>query len=628
MAVTDLTIVTYGPLTHVLNNVNIESYTCTPQMAEDGMVVKGAEYHITGTAILNAEDWEAMKNALGRMSNRLLSATMVNGAAELVDLTSAKSNIGGPYCTMTGNQVIGTKLALVRFDLRDEMNMNLSLACNGPPVVAHTWTQAMSLDGAGKITRTINGVLRVARGSGKNTTTPATVSSWNNRTPIADLFRKAIIPPPPAIGWRRESQSFAYDNHSTALIYSIVDKQHAHDLPDGVRVGDMDFMYERSANDPGVANLTMTVDLEADLGQSLKPNTTPNRMLVQAALALAKTRINAGYGSMIITRVAITEKDMLSRYAIHFVLEAQVYAGATSANNAAIVPLAYMVGQKFAVTRTEGRAVSPYGPSVQLTAGDEPTLGSYYMVPHYIGNAINAMDCEGSGGNMPQASMNTVTDANVYGSIVVTVFDSTDGLPEANAVFKGEQSNTVEQPDNTGANTEQEPTYTQIVSHNVSLTNVSYDSGMVRLSVMYTSGADLLFQTRKPHVRIRERVEVSRANTPPAKLYRSMPTQAYLLGEDWNVTYGKYDAQGNRLYTGVYEREYALYDNGQEGAQGFYTSIAGYAGVVRRWQAPVATVSATMSPIGTSASQNSGLSVFGATGDNNQYGVSAEAWQT
>lgn len=634
MAATDLVILTgpaATPVTHTLTNVNLESYTATPQLADDGLTPRGVEYHVQGTAILDGENWEAMKNALGRMGNRLVSAVMVDGASELIDLTAARSNIGGPYATMTATQVIGSKLSLVRFDIRDEVSMNRDLACAGSPVAAHTWTQAMSLDAAGRITRTINGTLRVARGSGKATTTPATVDSWNNRTPIADLFRKAIIPAPPSLGWRRQSQSFAYDAASTSLIYSIVDTQHAHDLPDGVRVGDMDFTYERNASDPGIANLTMTVDLEADLGLALKSNTTPNRELVKAALALSKARINAGYGSMVITRVQITEREMLSRYAVHFVLEAQVYAGATQANNASIVPLAYMVGQRFAVTRTEGRAVAPYGPAVMLTDAvgqQEATFGAYYMVPHYIGNALNAMTCEGTDGQMPRANMNIVTDGNTYGTIVVTVFDNTQGLPEANAIFTGQYASEQDQPDNTGSNTPSEPTYTKIVSHTVSLTNVNYDSGMVRLSVMYTDGADLLFQTRKPEVRVRERLELSRANNPPAKAYRALPTYAYLIGEDWNVTYGKFDAQGNRLYTAVMEREYALYDGGGAASQGYINSAIGYAGVVRRWEAPIGTISPTMSPIGTSTSQGSTLSVFGATGASNQHSVPAEAWQT
>lgn len=635
MAATDLVILTGPtdvPVTHTLTNVNIESYTATPQLAEDGMTPKGVDYHVQGTAILTGEDWEAMKNALGRMGNRLVSAKMADGSSELIDLTALRSNIGGPYCTMTGTQVIGTSLALVRFDIRDEVSMNRDLACQGSPVAAHTWTQAVSLDAAGRITRTINGVLRMARGSGKATTTPAELGSWANRTPYADLFRKAIIPPPPSMGWRRDSQSFAYDAGSTALVYSVVDKQYLHDLPDGVRVGDMDFTYERNANDPGVANLTMSIDLEADLGMQLKPNVTPNRELVRAALALSKTRINAGFGSMIITRVQITEKEMLSRYAIHFVLEAQVYAGETQANDAAIKPLAYMIGQRFAVTRTESRAVTPYGPAVMLTDAvgqQEATFGSYYMVPHYIGNALNAMTCEGTTGQMPRANMNVVTDGNTYGDIVVTVFQSTpEELPALNALFKGEFASQQEQPDNTGSNTNQLPTYTKIVSHSVSLTNVDYDSGMVKLSVMYTDGADLLFQTRKPEVRVRERVELSRANNPPDKVFRALPTNAHLIGEDWNVTYGKFDAQGNRLYTAVYTREYALRDGGGPSSQGYSNSTNGYAGVVRQWAAPIGTVSPTASPIGTSASQELSVSVFGAAGASNQHTVPAQAWQT
>jgi hypothetical protein len=621
-------------LVYTLNNVNMESYSCSPVLAEDGMTVKGSAYHITGTALLNTAEgeWDSIRFNLGRMQGRVhkaeMSLTQNYTANHLIEFASERSNIGGPFINVTANQVVGSNIALVHFDLKDEVSFNSAdqgAACD-LPVVAHTWTQAMSLDAVGMITRTVNGILRVARASNRTTDTAATKTDWYLRQPVADLFRRAIIPGVPGAGWRRESQAFAYDMHSTALVYSFVDKQNAHALPDGVKSGDMDFTYERTAQDPGVANLRFTCDLEADMREERRPSSVgPNRRLVEAAVALSKTRINAQFSRILITRMAITEQHMLSRYAIRFELEAQAYAGDTTATNATIKPIAFMVGAKFKVNRTEVEAPDPYGSAVQIGESEPPVIGSYRMVPHYINNLINGMDCQGGTAEMPQAAVAIVTNpGDIWGPVSITVFDDQTGISGINEQFKGMYAAQQNQPQNEDINGDP---YANIVSYNTSITNCTLTTGMVRLSTMYNDGGDLLFQTKKPLPIVRERVEICKAGSTPGRLFRQMPTKAFLIREDWNVSAGKFDAQGNRLYTGVYEREFGLYDDGT-GAQGFINSTSGYAGIVRRWNAPIGYLSATMTPTQTTSSQQQSISVFGNTGTSNMYAVPPENFQT
>lgn len=642
MANTDLritlhngTTVNSADLVYTINNVNIESYACAPVLAEDGMTVKGMSYTIAGSGLYSASEgqWDSIRYQLGRMQGRLRKAelSLANDYStnHLIELLEGASNIGGPFINVTGNQVVGSDVVLLHFELRDEVNFNSadqSSACD-LPVVAHTWTQAMSLDAVGMITRTVNGVIRIARAANTTTDTAATKTAWKTRSPVADLFRRAIIPDVPGPGWRRESQAFAYDMQSTALVYSFVDKQNAHSLPNGVKSGDMDFTYERTAQDPGVANLRFACDLEADLREENRPNQVgPNRRLVEAAVALSKTRINAQFSRILITRMAITEQHMLSRYAIRFELEAQAYAGDTSATTASIKPIAFMVGARFRVERTELAAVDPYGSAVQIGQSDPPIYGAYRMVPHYIDNLVNGMDCNASNLEMPQAKVVTVAapEGEVFGPIQITVFDDPTPFAAANDEFKGRYAAMQFQPANEVIS---DQPYANIVSYNTSITNCTFTTGMVRLSTMYNDGGDLLFQTRKPLPIVRERVEICKAGSTPGRLFRQLPTKAFLIREEWNVSAGKFDAQGNRLYTGVYEREFGLYDDGT-GAQGFINSAAGYAGIVRRWNAPIGSISPTMSPIQTTASQNQTVSVFGATGTANQYTVGAESFQT
>ena len=131
---------------------------------------------------------------------------------------------------------------------------------------------------------------------------------------------------------------------------------------------------------------------------------------------------------------------------------------------------------------------------------------------------------------------------------------------------------------------------------------------MVRLSPMYTTGADLVFQTQKPTVMVKERIEVARANIAPNKVFRPLPVGAFVVDEDWNVSYGKFDAQGQRMFIGTYERTYGLYDNGTSG-RGFVTQTT-LLGNVRAWGAPHQTLLPTIAKVATSASQATTSSVF------------------
>ena len=623
----DLVVTPFGTTSPIpLFRVQIESHSAEPWMAEDGATVAGVRISVTGTATLDGDVWANIRTKLLNHSCRLASATMTSptGGGTLIEMTSAKSSVGGPYLKLTATEVIGSDFAVVRFELTDQ-----TTRCD-EPVIAHTWTQRFNIDPLGRMTRTIQGTARAARNATASDDQPAIRNStgWDATKPWIDLFRRALLPDVPAPGWRRESQEFALDQLGTGLVYQVVDKQYAYDLPNGVRMGDMEFTYERNAQDAGIGVCRISIDLEGD--QNLTESPIPgNRKLVAAAVELAKTRINATYANTIITRMQVTERNMLSGFSIRFELDAHVFPTSSNATSV-LAPIAFMVGQRFKIVRTENRTMDPYGAFSQVRTTDSEggcgpidSLGvSYYMVPHYVNNILSGMDCRSGDSALPYALLVVLQGDNGYGDIKVYVCPDLEGVPAMNdklddGVHKAEP----EQPEDAGGGT-------QIVSHAISTTNSRYDTGLVRMSPMYNAGGDLVLQTRKPLVVVSERIEVSRANTAPRKKVRALPSSAMLISENWDVAFGRFDAQGNRLFTGIYERKFALYDNGQ-GTLGFFDQISVYAGTVRAWKAPNDSVLPTISPIAKITQQEDTQSVFGSlTISSNEYPVNGENFVT
>lgn len=597
--------------TYLLKHVNLDSFSAEPIMAEDGMIPKGTRYHITGTALMIEGNWSEFQSSLAYNSTRMTSVTLTSGSAgTLINLTAAKSNIGGPYCKVNCTQVSGAQVLHVHFDIHDEVSY-----CDDQPVVSHCWTQRMALDATGRPTRQINGTVSTARRVTTTSDVPAAYNNWNNTVPWADLYRSACLPTLPNYGWRRESQEFAYDPHSTSLIYSVTDKQYLHDLPDGVRVGDMDFTYEKTADNPVMAHCSFVCELEGDMslrGLPLATTTsTGNRRLIDAAVQLSKTRIAASSGTFkqtIITRMRVTERNMLSGFSIRLEIDADVFTG----NNAGtVVAMSTVIGRRFEVTREISRTMDAYGPQVPYAKEDNSATVAFSMVPHYVQNyLLNGQNCAGRTGNMPQATLLANTDDVLFGSVTILVLEDESGLEIINNEFLGAYR-TAQQNNNTDGDG-----YTELISHNVSTTNAKSDTGLIRLTTMYKDKPDIVLQTRKPYVLVSERIEVAKANTAPTKFNRPLETGSFLVSEDWNVSYGKFDPQGNRLFTGIFERTYALRDLGGDPVGDAPTTVNGFVtdGQVRRWQAPNETLLPTISVLATTASQATSTTVFGTTG--------------
>lgn len=594
-----------------LLNVFVDAYNTTAELAQDRMTPIGREYRISGTALVDAgSSYATFFNALNKAGNRCKQVVCTVDGVILADIASSEDDRGGPYCAFTTTEVVGVNTILCRFEVTGRLNS----ANAEQTILSHRWTQSMVLDGAGYLTRTVSGTLNIARSTAGIATSLATNSAYTGKAPYADLFRNAIIPDLPGTGWRRENQDFALDETSTVLVYSFTDKRNTHDLPDGVRIGDMDFSYERAMPKVGLATVNFSCELTGDANLSEITGTTGNRRLVEAAVALAKTRIDLNFKQTIIQRMRVTERNILHGFSIRFELDATVQAKSTDASTD-ITPLAYMIGQKFTVTRTVSRTLPPYGGFMN----DGTSVCTYGMIPHFLNNELSGTDYEPPA-TVPTATLFRITGANSYGTVNVAVVSGADGVTAMNSLFDGRFSSTQLQTAN-------EDNYTTMITYSRAESNVGQGAGMVRLSPMYVTAADLVFQTEKPRVLVKERIEVARMNQAPPKVQRGAPDQAMLHGEDWKVSAGSFDAEGNRLFTGIYERTYSLYDSGAGSTNGYATQTVG--GVnFRRWAAPNTTVMPGYSPNINSTGQGGDENVFdtptGVYAAAIAYGVPAE----
>lgn len=605
-----------------IDHVFVDAFNCEPLYAGETTTVYAQKITVRGTAIVdnstvNYSDFLfAIKVAGGRASHIVLTAgtdVLVNAKGDTyVGLTN--DTRGFPTIFLETTEIVGTKTALVRFEIEHHQAFDESNT-----VSAHRWRQTMTVDAAGKMTRSVNGVININRATTGTDLSIATNAAWIGKQAWADLFRNAIIPGVPGEGWRRESQEFAVDEQGTMLTYSFIDKRHTHDLPDGVLAGDVSCTYERSltGSGTGMALVTFSAELEGSQGLKGIPGTTPNRKLVEAAVQLARTRINLTMKRTIVQRIRIEERDLLSGYRIRFEMEAMVVA-TSSDSGSAIVPLAYEIGNEFTITRTETRAAPAYGAAMKVAGVDT----QYGMVPAYLNNLVDGMDDTGGLSPMPVASLFTITGANAYGAVTIAVISGAAGVTAMNSIFEGRFQNDQEQPSNDSDG------YTRMIPNASSFTVSKYESGLVKMSPMYVGAPELVFQTKKPVVHIKERTETVRMNQAPPKTMRPLPTDAILLGEDWRVAFGRFDAQGNRAFTGIFEREFALYDDGTSAA-GYATATAPSGAQLRRWAAPNLSVLPTISPIATSGSQQVAGSVLVSPADPKQaYSVPAETFVT
>lgn len=563
----------YGGTTYTLPYVNVSSYDQKPAFSEDGFTMLRYEVTLQGTALVSdgastfTDLATKMTNMVGTVDRMALYVIDPTGTKTLIEVNYPDA-MRGPYVSINVTEISGARACIVSFTVNASVSLSGQSGQITPtyPVIANRWTTRTSLDANGIITRTVMGTLTVdlaATGTGNTIAADGTVASINNKYPWADLFRKAILPSVPATGvWRRESQTFAYNEAGNSLIYELVDSQARTNLPDGAFVGNAEFTYERNRQNLAMASLRFSCDLEG-------PADGNSKTLIYAAILLSQTRIP--FAKAIVNRISVTEQEMLKKSKIRLEVDAMAPAANqdTPGLQVASVPLVELIGHNFTVTRTCPYYADPYGGNSDY---------SYFAPPHWDGNDANAKP-EGIEATLPVAQMiSAAIVAPCAGSTpTVTILANPTNFTAANNIVdQGVYTTPLAELDSSGK--------AASVERQMTFTSVTIDTNMHRLQTLYTQGADFVFQTGKAAIVLEETTHIKRFNKPPERSYRPMPTGFVVLSDDWNVNHGDIDPSGNRVYTGIWKRRLMSFDAGGATYQGYYTN----AGLRQWWQSSVA----------------------------------------
>jgi hypothetical protein len=561
---------TYGGSTYVLPYVNITSYEQKPVFAEDGFTMIRYEVSIQGTALVSdgtatfTDLASKFKNITGTVDSFTLYVKEGVNTTQVISVAFPDS-MRGPYMELSVTEMNGRRACVVSFSAHASITLSGSNNSVNPayPVVAHRWVTRMSLDGSGCITRTVTGSLTVnlaATGNSQVVAQNGTFSEINGKSPWADLFRKAVAPAMPSGTWRRDSQTFAYNEAGNTLIYEFVDSQARTALPDGAYIGNAEFTYERTRQNLAMATLRFSCELEGSAEGDSK-------QLIYAAVVIAQGRIP--FTKSIINRITVTESEMLKKAKIRLEVEALAPANnsTTPSTSVASIPLVELIGSNFSVSRTCPVAPDPYG----------STDTKWFAYPHWEGNTATAKP-NGIDSTLPASQMIAYAVTECAGTATaVTILSSPTNFNAANSlIVTGSSTPPSAELDAFGN--------AKSVERQITFTKVNTKTNMHRLQTLYTQGADFVFQTGKASVVIEESTTVKRQNQPPNRVMRPLPPGFVVLKDDWTVNFGDMDPSGNRVYTGIYTRTLLSYDGGGATFFGYYTN----AGIRQWWNTSVA----------------------------------------
>jgi hypothetical protein len=547
----------YNSVTYTLPYVNVTGYESKPVFAEDGHTMQRYEVSLQGTALVSdgtstfTDLATKFRNGTGTVERFRLRVTSSGGTSDVVDI-SFPDAMRGPYLSLNVSEISGRRAAIVSFTASGSISQQGANGTLNPnyPVLSHRWTSRVQLDANGNPTRTVTGSVTVDLGAGgSNTTAPSdgTTGSISGKKPWADLFRRSILPAIASMPglWRRQSQTFAYNDAGNSMIYEITDEQVRTDLPDEAFSGNAEFTYERTRQN-AMARLEFNCDLEGQVNGDV-------RNLIWAAVVLAQTRIS--FVKSLITRLVVRESEMLSKAKIRLEIEAQTPAVGTDTPSSSqiCVPLAQLVGKYFSVSRTCDWYADPFGPQ---------GLGMA-QIPHWNGNSTTGKP----------DGINNLAVADV---VAVLVADCPAGTPTTSFLgdatdFTAANAQIAVGPFNTQTADFQGNDQIATVERSFTTTAVVQNARMHRLQTLYTQGADFVFQAGKAAVIIEETTTVKRVNNPPNRVFRPMPPGCILLSDEWRVNHGEVDAAGNRTFTGVYVRKLMTYDLGGATYYGYYT---------------------------------------------------------
>lgn len=603
-----------------LDGASISENTDHPVLAEDGFGYEGRKIRVAGRATLatSLDVYEAFRARIMtgyETSNPLqfVVETRQDGGSGWKTIASwtasVADNKGGPRI------YLGAPVCLGNYAVVVEWAIDLFAPPGTPslysPAVGHTWTQTFEQGADERLVRVIRGLLKVAPGTINGSLAPGSnapaasdaVADWIGKNPIPDLYRLAIIPPPPDETWRREPGQITVG--PDFLAYEVRDAQLRTVTPWPARVAEYSFRYQRGMPDLGSARLTFHCRMEANLAIS-------TRQLAVAMFSMMKIRVNP-IGTLM-QHLDVEERSIGDRVELEMTVEALAYAANNMETPTGTLVIASMFGQPYSITNPTGwdtgnSALNPYGAYGRRWWADTEWMGEQ------IGAAM--LRASPTASSMPQAQVFEITpsgDPPVADPCTIVVAPSTSDLSTIQSNFGG----SFLQPFPKLADTGSGSTLAQsIIAQSKGVAEIKYRTGMVVLSTADTGGnsaalKDRHYQVQTPHVEVSERVEVTRSAQEPPKALRPCPTGALNVAEDFKAASGTSDAQGNRAWTCEFRRAYIIEDPGTDGNG--WSTVAGR----RQWTPPNGYFLCGYDPAYDSDSQTALASVIGTTTDTRQ----------
>lgn len=261
----------YGDIEFDLVRVN--DFDQTAVMSEDGTEYKYTRATITADVVFTrdidqgpapkgrdiAKNFRAVSNLMMVPRQRLQVGLSKTGGDLILDVASGADMQAGPRClAFKLRRIVGSRL--MHCSITFECHFH---ACSNPPtILSHRWACSMELDRYGYTTRTFDGTLTIAPGSGP-------IVQQN-----ADWFREYAFRAIP-VGFNYDNGNFRTSEDGLTLRYTIRDKEQYIIAPfPAITIGGR---YNESSPD----GVKLTVSMEVVCTGA--KNTPPRALLMAAA---------------------------------------------------------------------------------------------------------------------------------------------------------------------------------------------------------------------------------------------------------------------------------------------------------------------------------------------------------
>lgn len=395
-------------------------------------------------------------------------------------------------------------------------------------------------------------------------------------------------------GFRRVSQQYATDESRTRMVFRIVHQEFSRGLPAPCRAADINYTYERSINAGdstilGRKNFSCTV-----IGPS---NVAPSDLLIlalrlsQHRIFWSRTKLGSSatyYPPDIIRRIVVSEPDMANQNAIHFEVEAigmaDLQSGIGNDPSSAVKSGQPHIAPSMLTNILKAISISAVTPTgsasstvtFTFTAATQPdaygNFGVYRIAPSWY-------DPELASSSWTWDTTQVLKSADKADAVYVfpdAVFDShyNESFSSDSAKLPlGRDNAKTRNDDKFGTSAvSEDDTHCYPYLHVEAIERRTIDTGLVNCPSHDPTGEDLVFQVRKPLVRVHQKAVMVRLNKSPSREFLSKDPNAMVVFEDFVTHGGKSDAVNNRMMAATHERIYEVYDPGDASGTTYLTS--------------------------------------------------------